>query len=209
MVLSDTSGEQADELHHDGGADGETLVHLLALDDLFHSLGHQTFLAVGAVIGHDDDLIRAFAHFFFQDDQFLGASGQHGDDAVAGGFQCLHDGQHRCDTHAASGADHGAEAFDVCGLTQRTYYVGDAVALVQFAQACGRQTHFLHHEGDGPGHGVGLGDGEGHAFALLADADDDEVSGLSRPSYQWRFHYEFEYFFREMFFADNLVHVCI
>ena len=119
----------------------------------------------------------------------------------------MDDGEHGCDAHASSGADHGAEVLDVRGLSQRAHDVGDAVALLQFAQAGGRQAHFLHHEGDGSGHGVGLGDGEGHAFALLAHADDDEVSGLARPGDERCFNHELEDLLGEMFFVEYLIHI--
>ena len=44
------------------GPDGETLVHLLALDDFFYAFRHQTFSSVGTVVGHDNDFVGAFAH---------------------------------------------------------------------------------------------------------------------------------------------------
>ena len=200
-------GQQADELHHDGRADGEALVHLLAQDDLFHAIGHQTFLPVAAVVGHDDDLVAGGTHLFFQDNQFLGASGQDGDDAIAGSLQSLYDGQHRGDSHAASGADHGAELLDVRGLSQGAYDVGDVVAFVQFAEAGGGEAYFLHHEGDGAGHGVSFGNGEGHTFALLAHTDDNEVPGLARPGDERCFNHELEDLLGEMFFVENLVHI--
>ena len=200
-------GQQADELHHDGGADGEALVYPFAQDDLLDALCDEALLAIRAVVGHDDDFVAGGAHLFFENDEFLGASGQYGDDAVAGGLQGLYDGQHGCDAHASAGADHGAEAFDVRGLSQRADDVGDIVAFLQFAEAGGGEADFLHDEGDGAGHGVGLGNGEGHAFALLADADDNEVPGLARPGDEGCFNDELEDLFGEMFFVENLVHI--
>ena len=49
------------------------------------------FSSVGAVVGHDNDFVGAFAHLLFKDDQFFGTSCQYGDDAVAGSFQRLHE----------------------------------------------------------------------------------------------------------------------
>lgn len=78
--------QQTNKFHHDGGADTETFVYLLALDDFLHAFRHQSFASVRAVIGHDDDFVGAFAHLLFKDNEFLGASSQHGDDAVTGSF---------------------------------------------------------------------------------------------------------------------------
>ena len=81
---------------------------MLALDDLFHADGDHAFLAVGAVVGHDDDLITVFLDVIDHDDKILRTSGEHRDDAVAGLLERGEDREDGCDANAASGANHGA-----------------------------------------------------------------------------------------------------
>ena len=50
-------GQETAELHHDRRTDGEYLVDMLLIDELFDTHGNNTFLAVAAVVGHDDEFI--------------------------------------------------------------------------------------------------------------------------------------------------------
>ena len=199
-------GQQAAEFHHDGGADGETFVHLLALDDALDAFGHEAFIAIRAVVGHDDDLVRRLPHFIFEDNQVLGAAGQDRNHTVACLFQGLDDGQHRSYTHATTGTYHRTKVLDVCGLSQRTHYVEDIVACVQLAQLGGREAYFLHHQRNGALLYVGSCDGQRHAFALGVHADDDEVACLARAGNERGLYFELEHFLRKLFFANDFVH---
>ena len=202
-------GQQTAELHHYGRTDGKALVHLLALDYFLHAHGDHALLAIGTVVGHDDDLVGSGTHLVLQDDKFLAAAGDNAYHTVAGSLQRLYDGEHGSGTHTATGAEHGAEVLNVCGLAQRTYDVGHLVAHVQVAQACGRKSHLLHHQSDGTLLRICSGNGQGHAFALLAHADDNEVSGLAGLGYERCFHFQAEYLFAVLYFADYLVHLFV
>ena len=68
-------GELAAKFHHDGWTDGEDSVDRLAVDELFDTHGHNTFLAIRAVIGHDERFVGTFAHFVFQDNQVFRPAG--------------------------------------------------------------------------------------------------------------------------------------
>jgi len=78
-IVGDTifMGEERGELHHHGRADCQHLVDMLALDDFLHTDGDHAFLAVAAVIGHDDHLVAVFLDVIDHDDKILRASGQH------------------------------------------------------------------------------------------------------------------------------------
>ena len=129
--------EQTRELHHDGRANGEDTVYVrLLLDELLNTNGHHTFFTIRTVVGHNDDFVRRLAHLILHDDQVLGAACKHGEHTVASSLQGLDDGQHRSYAHTTTGANHGAEVLDVCGITQRAYHVGNHVAFVQTAQLC-------------------------------------------------------------------------
>ena len=110
-------GQQTHELHHDSRSDCETFVHVFALNHALDPFGHQPFAPVTSVVGHHDDLIGRTAHFFFKNNKFLRATGQHADHPVSGGFQCLHDGEHRSDADASACTDHGAKVLNVGGLS--------------------------------------------------------------------------------------------
>ena len=53
------------ELHHDGRTNSKHLVHMLLLEELLHTDGHDAFFAVTSVIGHDDDLVGTLAYLIF------------------------------------------------------------------------------------------------------------------------------------------------
>ena len=199
-------GQKANELHHDSRADGEAFVHLLAPDDLLDTFGDQSFLSVAAIVGHDDHFITAGAHFLFEDDEILVTSGKHRDDAVAGSFESLHDGEHGCHPHTAACTDHGAEVLNVCGLSQRANDIGNAVARLQSTEFGGRNADFLHYEGNGAGHGVGFGYGEGHTFAARANTYYHEVARLTRTGYKRSLDHQAVDVLREAFFTDYSVH---
>ena len=58
-------GKQTNKFHHDSRTNGKTLIYLFTLDYLFNTFGHQTFLAIRTIIGHNNYFIRTFSHFFF------------------------------------------------------------------------------------------------------------------------------------------------
>ena len=58
-------GREVRELHHDWRTDGKHLVNVLLLEELLHADGHHALLAVAAVVGHDDDLVRTLAYLVF------------------------------------------------------------------------------------------------------------------------------------------------
>ena len=56
-------GSQCHELHHDRRTDGDTLIDLLAVDDLLHADRDDSFLSDRTVVGHEDDLIGPLCQF--------------------------------------------------------------------------------------------------------------------------------------------------
>ncbi len=107
-------GHQRDELHHDGGADGDDEVRFpVLLDEGLERVGDDALAPEAAVIGGVDHLVRRLDHFGAEDDQTLVAAAEDGDDFVAGLFESAGDGQHGCDAGAAADAHAGAEVLDV------------------------------------------------------------------------------------------------
>ena len=187
-------GQQAAELHHDGRTDGKHLIHLLALDHLLDTHGHDTLLTIRTIVGHDDNLIRVLAHLVLQDNQILRAACEHADDAVAGSLQRLDDRQHRGHSYPTPGTDHGAEILDMSSLAQRAYDVRQFIAHIQVAELRGAHAHLLHDEGDGASLRVSISNGQRHALTLLAHADDDEVTGTTSLGDEGSLDHQFIHF---------------
>ena len=171
--------KQTYEFHHDSWTDSKAFVYLFALDDIFYTFCYQSFTAIRTVVGHDNHFVRAFAHFFFEDDKLFRTSGEHRDNAVSGSLQCLHDRQHRSYAYTTSGTNYGTEILNVSGFTQRTYHVGYIIAFFQFAKACRRKSYFLHYQSNGSLYRVGFGYGKRHTLSLFAYTYDNKVSGFS------------------------------
>ena len=68
-------GEQRYKLHHRQGTDGDTAVVLFAaLNQLFNLVGHQSFLAIAAVIGDNVEVIASGTHTILEENQTFVAS---------------------------------------------------------------------------------------------------------------------------------------
>ena len=93
------------ELHHDRRSDCQYLVDVFPLYHFLDPHGDDSLLAVGSVIGHDNDLIRILLHVIHHDDKLLGPSGKDRDDLVACLLQCGEDGEDGCDADSSSGTD--------------------------------------------------------------------------------------------------------
>ena len=107
---------------------------VLLLNEHLNADGHDTFLAVRSVVGHDDDLVGRLAHLVLKNDEILRPSGHHAQYAVAGFLQRLDDRQHRCNTQTAAGADHRTVILDTGRIAQRTNDVGHEVTLAEGTQ---------------------------------------------------------------------------
>ena len=133
MLLS----REVRELHHDGRADGEHLIDVLLFEELLHSDRHHTLLAVRAIIGHDDHLVRALANLVLKDNQILRATCHHRQHTVASSLQCLDDRQHRSHAKSTTSTDHGAVFLDLRGIAQRAYHVSHIVTLIERTEFLG------------------------------------------------------------------------
>ena len=135
------------KLHHDGWSDSKNFVYMFLLHPLVNALCHETFLSIRAVVGHYCQPIAAFAHLILQDNEVFASSCNDRQHTVSGCLERTHNGQHWSHAHAASCTHHGTEVFDVSGVSQRSYHVSQAVALLHVAQLCRRKAHLLHNDG--------------------------------------------------------------
>ena len=171
--------QQTNKFHHDSGADSKTFVYFLPFNDFFHAFGYQSFASIRTVIGHNDDLVCAFAHLFFKDNQLFATSGKYGNNAITGSFQSLYDREHGSHAYTTTCTNHCSEVFNMSSLSQRTYYIGDVIALIQFAKAGRGEAYFLYYQSDSAAYGVSRCNSQWHTFAFFAYTYNDEVSCLA------------------------------
>ena len=172
-------GGLGDEFHHRDRADGEHFVIVDAgLEQLLQLDGNKAVLAVGAVVGHEIQMVAGLLELVFENDDVLVAEA---DDDV-GLDTRLFKGLCRriCDRAADAAADDADAllAFHVRRLAERTDKVLDIVALVQTAEHLGGQADLLEDDRDRALFAVIAGDGQRHALRLLIDTENDELAGL-------------------------------
>jgi hypothetical protein len=169
------------EFHHDRWSDRNNKVRRCgALTELLQGFRDECLDPCGPIIGADDQLIGDRCHFLVHDHQLLIASTDDHGEVIPGSFHGLGDGERGGDSDAPAHNHHTTHLFDVSGLTQRTYQVGDVVPFVHFGQGAGRLTHTLENERDAAFFLIRVGDGQGDAFAILVvDLQDDELASLA------------------------------
>ncbi len=203
-------GGLADELHHGHGADGQDLViGNAALQQGLELHGAEALLAVGAVVGHEVEVVGAFPELLLQDDDVLGAEA---DDHVHNGAGLLKgpgSGQGDGAAHAAADHAHSLLALDLGGTAQGAHKVLDVVALVQSAQGLGGEAHLLENDGNGALLPVIAGNGQGDPLAHLVDAENDELTGLGLPGNEGGFDVHEGDGGIQLFLANDLIHVLI
>ena len=179
---------------------------MLLLDELLYADSHNTLLSVRAVIGHDDKLVAALAHFVLKNDKVARTSGNDREDTVARSLQGTHYGKHRSHSHSTAGTNHRTELLDVCWITERTNHVGNIITFVQLTEFCRRKTYFLYNNGYCTLLNVCIGNGKRHTLALVTYSDNDKVTCLAALGNHWCLNLEEEYLLRKLVFSNNLIH---
>ena len=176
---------------------------------------HEAFLAVGAVVGHEIEIVADGAHFLFEEEKVAVACADDdiGRNALAvSPFHLGIDGRranaasNEKETHGGTFVRGGGEEF--AGLSQRAYDGVYAVALVHGRKGTGAVAHHLVDDGDGLALGVEVADGEGHALPLVLRDDDDELAGFARTGNPRGLDvHQIDFVAVKQLFAYNLVHV--
>ena len=107
---------------------------MLLIDELFDADSNNTFLAVTSVIGHDNQFITGSANFIFHDYQFLVATCNNREYAIACSFEGTHDREHRSDTYTTASTYHCTIVLDMGWVAERTYYVVNLIAFVEITE---------------------------------------------------------------------------
>ncbi len=124
-------GGLAHELHHGHRPDGQNLVILdAALQQSLEFHSAEALFTVGAVVGHEIQVIGAGPEFVLQNDDVLGAEADNHVYDGAGLLESLGSRQRNGTAHTA--ADHADPllVFHIGGTAQGTHKVMDVVAFI-------------------------------------------------------------------------------
>ena len=177
-----------DELHHRDRADGEHLVILLTgFQQLLELDGDKALFAIGAVVGHEVQVVARRLELVLEDDDVLVAEA---DDDISLDARFLKRLRGRIGNRTADAAADHADALlalDVRRLAERTDEVLNIVALVHAAEQLGRQTDLLENDCDRALFAVVTGDGQRHPLRLVVHAEDNELTGFRLPRHERSF----------------------
>lgn len=202
-------GCKNNELHHYERSDGDNFIKGLTCGEhLVERYAYVAGGAVGAVIGHDIELIGACPELVLKDEQILGAEADNAGDLAAHLMELLGDGE--CDSAAYAAADDAdvLEAFEMGGYAQRTYKVMDIIAdhlMVELLCGCADD---LEDDADGAGFTIVMRNGQGDTLAVFINAKDDELTGFCLCRNEGCFDIEHRYGGVEFFSCYNFVHFC-
>ena len=141
--------------------------------------GDEALLAIGAVVGHQVEVVASGLELLLQDDDVLAAETGNNIHLHTGFMESLGGGVSDGAAHAAADDTDALLALDVGGTAQGTDKVADGIALVERTQHIGGQPDFLEDDGDGALLPVITGDGQRHPLGFLVNAENDELTGQS------------------------------
>ena len=137
-------GRLGDKLHHRDRADGEDLVILdTGLKQLLQLDGHEAVFAVGAVVGHEIQMVTGLLELVFKNDDVLVAEADDHIGFDASLFKRLCGRIRDCTADTAADNAHALFALHVRRLAKRADEVLNIVTLVQTAEHFGRQADLL------------------------------------------------------------------
>ena len=133
-----------DKLHHRDRADGEDLVILdTGLKQLLQLDGHEAVFAVGAVVGHEVQMVAGLLELVFKNDDVLVAEADDHIGFDASLFKRLCGRIRDCTADTAADNAHALFALHVRRLAKRADEVLNIVTLVQTAEHLGGQADLL------------------------------------------------------------------
>ena len=162
---------------------------------------------VGAVVGHNDELVGAGPELVLEDEQILAAEADDGGDLRPEAVELLGHGHRDGAAHAAADDADLPDAVGMGGDAQGTDEVLDGLALVLGVQKLGGGADDLEDDLDGALSGIGSGHGQRNALAFLIDPENDELAGLGLPGHHRGQDLHLGHGGVQFFFADDLVHV--
>ena len=149
--------------------------------DLLQRRGDEAGLAVGAVVGADDEVVAVLLELVLPEDEVLVPEADDAGGAVPGLLEGAQLRVDRRDAEAAADEDDVADLLDVLRQAERADEVGERVALLVVGHhLAGRLPERLDDHRDGALLAVEVGDGERDALAALVEAEHHEVAGLGR-----------------------------
>ena len=179
---------------------------MFALDDLLNTHGDDALLAIGTIVGHDENLVGVGTHLVLEDDEILGTGSQNHDDTVACLVHSLHNGKKWSNADTTAATNHGAILLNVGSVTERTDNIGQLITHLQRIDTGRAGSNGLNHEGDGTLLGVSISNGKRNSFAFLIETDNDEMSGFATLGNQRSLDLKTGHLLAEHFLAYDLKH---
>ena len=195
--------------HHGDGAHGKGMVDLTGLGQALQRTGGKALLAVGAVIGHNDDIgALDCAELVLKHEQVAATSSHDGTHLGAGLRQRTCHGV--CGRQAHAAARHSpalpGDALHVGGVPQRTGHVEQLLALLEGREQLGRASHHEEHELNPALLGVPVTERKRHTLGSLACAHQEELSGLRLGGNGRRLHAHEPRALRQKLLLQNSMH---
>jgi len=167
--------------HHREGADRHDEVGLLLLEDLLERRGDEAGLAVGAVVGADDQVVAVAPEAVFPEDEVLVAEADDPGRPIPGLLEGAQLGEDGGDPEASADEDDVADLPDVALEAERPDEVGERVAfLVGPHHLPRRLAERLDDDRDRPPLRVVVGHGEGDPLAPLVQPKHHEMARPGR-----------------------------
>ena len=199
-------GGQRNEFHHNSGTDGDTFVHLFALDNLLDAYGNYTFLSHRAVIGHDQHFVRPLFELLTKDDEVFVTCCEYCNDAVSGTFECFSDRQHRRCANTSTRTYDRTVILYARGFAKRADHIVQRITGIERQQFMGGNTYLLDHERNRTSFDVRTRNSKRHTFGLLVHADDNKMSCSTTARDERRFNHYLSHIGREKTLRKNFIH---
>ncbi len=193
--------------HHREGADGDDEVGLVVLEDFLEGSRDEAGLAVGAVVGADDQVVAVPLEAVLPEDEVLVAEADDPGRPVAGLLEGAQLREDRRDAEAAADEDDVPHLPDVALEAEGSDEVGEGVPLLEVPHHLLRRlAEGLDDDGDGAPLRVVVRDGERDPLAPLVQPHHHEMARPGRPRDVGRVDVPEESYVGELLALDDLVH---
>ena len=176
------------------------------LEQLLQLDGHETVLAIGAVVGHEIQMVAGLLELVFKNDDVLVAEADDHIGFDASLFKRLCGRIRDCTADTAADNAHALFAFNVRRLTEWADKVLNIIALVQTAKHFGGQANLLENDRNRPLLAVITRNRQRHALRFLVYTENDKLTGLCLAGNERSFNLHIRYGSVQFLLAHDFVH---
>ena len=176
------------------------------LEQLLQLDGHETVLAIGAVVGHEIQMVTGLLELVFENDDVLVTEANDHIRLDTCFFKRLCGRICDCTTDAAANYAHALFAFNVRRLTEWADKVLNIIALVQTAKHFGGQANLLENDRNRPLLAVITRNRQRHTLRFLVYTENDKLTGLCLAGNERSFNLHIRYGSVQFLLAHDFVH---